>query len=60
MRRVLKMSKEELEKRILELMEFEKKAWANLNFILGAKEEVQILLKKLEEDEQKSVGDSKV
>jgi hypothetical protein len=51
---------EELKKRLIELEGLEKQAWANLNFVLGAKEEAQRLLKKMEEDEQKSIGDSKV
>jgi len=37
---------EKLEKRFRELIELEKQAWANLNCILGAKAEVEEMIKK--------------
>lgn len=46
------MDKEKLEKRIEELTELEKRCWAELNAVLGAKAECLYWLTKLEEPKQ--------
>lgn len=48
----MELNKEDLEKRILELTELEKKYWAELNAILGAKKECFYWLKKIEENDR--------
>ena len=44
----MELNKEELNKRLLELKEIEKKLWAELNSVIGAEKELLYWLKKLE------------
>jgi len=47
------VNKEDLEKRLLELKEIEKKLWADLNAIIGAEKECLYWLKKAKENDNR-------